>query len=45
MLETGTEQPEAIALYPSSGYIEIPKFGIYKDEAESRYSARTSSRA
>jgi GNAT superfamily N-acetyltransferase len=37
VLETGTEQPEAIALYGSSGYVEIPGFGLYKDEAESRY--------
>jgi GNAT superfamily N-acetyltransferase len=37
VLETGTEQPEAIALYGSSGYVEIPGFGLYKDEIESRY--------
>jgi putative acetyltransferase len=28
-LETGTRQPEAIRLYETSGYSEIPKFGEY----------------
>jgi len=28
-LETGIRQPEAIGLYRSSGYVEIPPFGIY----------------
>ncbi|MBB4685464.1 GNAT family N-acetyltransferase [Amycolatopsis jiangsuensis] len=37
VLETGTEQPEAIALYRSSGYREIPAFGYYGDQPESRY--------
>lgn len=32
VLETGLKQPEAIALYRSSGYTEIPKFGIYRDD-------------
>jgi GNAT superfamily N-acetyltransferase len=36
VLETGTKQPEALALYRSSGYQEIPKFGIYKDSEDSR---------
>jgi GNAT superfamily N-acetyltransferase len=31
ILETGTAQPEAIALYESSGYTRIPSFGYYKD--------------
>ncbi|WP_370943739.1 GNAT family N-acetyltransferase [Amycolatopsis sp. cg5] len=35
VLETGTLQPEAIALYRSSGYTEIPKFGIYRHTPES----------
>lgn len=35
VLETGTEQPEAIALYRSSGYRDIPKFGVYKADAQS----------
>jgi len=29
VLETGHRQPEAIALYRSSGYIDIPHFGTY----------------
>jgi len=32
VLETGTEQPEAIALYGSEGFARIPAFGIYRDE-------------
>lgn len=31
ILETGTRQHEAIALYRSCGYVEIPGFGYYKD--------------
>lgn len=33
-LVTGSEQPEAVALYRSSGYREIANFGLYKDEPE-----------
>ncbi|MBK1786849.1 GNAT family N-acetyltransferase [Prauserella cavernicola] len=40
VLETGTEQPEAIALYRSSGYGDIPGFGVYRDEPESVYLAK-----
>lgn len=29
VLETGTEQPEAIALYRSAGYVDIEPFGFY----------------
>jgi GNAT superfamily N-acetyltransferase len=36
ILETGTAQPEAIALYTSSGYARIPGFGYYKDAPLSR---------
>jgi ribosomal protein S18 acetylase RimI-like enzyme len=36
ILETGTAQPEAIALYLSSGYVEVPKFGFYCHAPESR---------
>lgn len=32
VLETGHLQPEAIALYLSSGYTEIEKFGVYRGE-------------
>ncbi|KQV09851.1 MULTISPECIES: GNAT family N-acetyltransferase [unclassified Kitasatospora] len=35
ILETGTEQPEAIALYGSEGYLPITKFGFYRDSPES----------
>lgn len=31
VLETGTEQPEAVALYRSEGYESIEGFGIYRD--------------
>lgn len=31
MLETGEQQPEAIALYQKLGYERIPNFGYYKD--------------
>lgn len=34
-LETGTRQPEAVALYESSGYTAIPKFGPYVDDPNS----------
>lgn len=36
ILETGLKQPEAIALYESSGYVPVPKFGFYKDAPLSR---------
>lgn len=29
VLETGQRQPEAIALYRSSGYVDVPHFGTY----------------
>lgn len=35
VLETGLQQPEAITLYRSSGYTEIEKFGVYRDDADS----------
>lgn len=40
ILETGIRQPEAIALYESSGYEPIPKFGFYRDSPSSRCYAR-----
>ncbi len=36
MLETGTAQPEAIALYESSGYTRIEGFGHYLWSPENR---------
>ncbi|WP_280393528.1 GNAT family N-acetyltransferase [Nocardia brasiliensis] len=40
VLETGTRQPEAIALYTSAGYHPIPGFGRYREESGSRHYAR-----
>jgi len=37
VLETGIEQPEAIALYLSSGYGPVEGFGHYKWSSKSRY--------
>jgi GNAT superfamily N-acetyltransferase len=36
VLETGAAQPEAIALYTSSGYQPVPGFGHYRDSPLSR---------
>ncbi len=36
VLETGSAQPEAIALYESSGYTRIESFGHYKWSPENR---------
>lgn len=36
VLETGLGQPEAIELYLSAGYAEIPRFGIHRCEPDSR---------
>ncbi len=36
VLETGLKQPEAIALYESSGYVALPGFGYYRDSPLSR---------
>lgn len=35
VLETGTGQPEAVALYLSCGYAPIPRFGAYRDDPRS----------
>ena len=40
ILETGAAQPEAIALYESSGYVAIPSFGYYKDSPTNRCFAK-----
>ncbi|MFD9244293.1 GNAT family N-acetyltransferase [Streptomyces sp. NPDC059556] len=40
VLETGTAQPEAIALYTSSGYTPCAKFGLYRDYDNSRCFAK-----
>jgi GNAT superfamily N-acetyltransferase len=35
-LETGTAQPEAMALYESAGFVPIAPYGQYKDSPDSR---------
>ncbi|MER6534449.1 GNAT family N-acetyltransferase [Streptomyces sp. 900105755] len=40
VLETGTKQPEAIALYTSSGYEPCVKFGYYRHHDASRCFAK-----
>lgn len=40
ILETGTAQPEAIALYESSGYVRIPSYGHYAWSPENRCFAK-----
>jgi len=32
ILETGLEQPEAVAMYRAAGYEDIPAFGYYAGE-------------
>jgi GNAT superfamily N-acetyltransferase len=45
VLETGTRQPEAIALYTFSGYLPCaPKFGHYREYENSRCFAKLLSR-
>ena len=45
ILETGTAQPEAMALYESSGYARIESFGHYREAPENRcYGRRPSCR-
>jgi GNAT superfamily N-acetyltransferase len=36
LLETGTEQPEAVALYESAGWVPVPPFGHYADDPRTR---------
>jgi GNAT superfamily N-acetyltransferase len=40
VLETGTRQPEAIALYTSAGFEPMLKFGLYRDQPASRCFAK-----
>lgn len=40
VLETGTRQPEAIALYVSAGYQPVTKFGHYRYHEDSRCYAK-----
>ncbi|UUP15508.1 GNAT family N-acetyltransferase [Aeromicrobium wangtongii] len=41
VLETGTAQPEAIALYTSQGYVDVPAFGFYADYDDSVHLAKS----
>jgi GNAT superfamily N-acetyltransferase len=41
VMETGTRQPEAIALYESCGYATIPDFGVHREHPESVCFAKT----
>jgi len=40
LMETGTKQPEAMALYESSGFMPIPGFGFYRNEPANRCYAK-----
>lgn len=40
VLETGINQPEAIALYERRGYVPVPGFGHYRDSPLSRCFAK-----
>jgi hydroxymethylpyrimidine/phosphomethylpyrimidine kinase len=40
-LETGIQQPEAIALYASSGYRPVPGFGYYAGRSTARWFGKT----
>ncbi|MCB0908046.1 MAG: GNAT family N-acetyltransferase [Nocardioidaceae bacterium] len=40
ILESGTGQPEALALYESAGYTRIPGFAFHKDSPRNRSYAR-----
>jgi len=39
-LETGTRQPEAVALYRAMGYRDVPAFPGYKDDPLSVFMAK-----
>ena len=40
VLETGLEQPEAMALYRAEGYAQIPSYGYYRGAPKSRSFAK-----
>ena len=37
ILETGSQQPEAVALYRSAGYTDIPAYGYYACSPDSMH--------
>jgi GNAT superfamily N-acetyltransferase len=41
VLETGGKQPEALALYESAGYVEVPTFGYYADAPDAVHLGKT----
>jgi GNAT superfamily N-acetyltransferase len=41
LIESGTAQPEAMALYESSGYLPTPGFGYYQDSPLNRCYAKS----
>ncbi len=41
ILETGSRQPEAIALYESAGYTPVPAFGYYAEAPEAVHLGKT----
>lgn len=41
ILETGSRQPEAVALYRSSGYTDVPAFGYYAEYPNSIHLGKT----
>lgn len=41
VLNTGTEQPEAVALYEASGYRPVPGFGYYAGAPRARFYAKS----
>jgi len=45
VLETGINQPEAIGLYETGGYVPVPPFGHYRDSPLSRCYARRLTRS
>jgi GNAT superfamily N-acetyltransferase len=45
ILETGTAQPEAMALYESAGYARIESFGYYREAPQNRCYGRRLPRA
>jgi len=40
ILETGSKQPEAVGLYRSSGFTEIPAYGYYTGSPHSMHFAK-----